>query len=415
MRWPAIERTLLLLSLLVWVSGAAAAPLSPLHAQGTQIVDAQGRPVVLHGINLGGWLVEEPWMMPFATKPPDQSELPPLKDHASLGIILSQRFGPAGSVRVLAAFRQAWLNEADFDRIQAAGLNCVRLPFLSSEIGEPAALALIDQAVAWAGARGIYVILDMHGAPGSQSGEGHTGFAGRNEFFKDPANVTRAEAIWTQVARRYHGRPEVAGYDLVNEPTGAPNSDTLYVVTDRLYRAVRAGDPSHLIFVEDGYTGLEWMPFPGPCGWTNVVYSTHYYQFGAKSSDDQTKGFGGYLAAVEKERQRRQVPFYVGEFGLEPHGSPEIEATVIKQMEAQGISWSHWTYKATFGGSGGLSLWSLIGNAKPIAPLDPYRDSEVDLIQKCAQVRTENLAENDALRQAFRSSLMPAGAATAKP
>ncbi len=382
MRAPDLGRFLLGLILLLWTTGVVAAPLSPLHAQGTQIMDAQGKPVVLHGINLGGWLVEEPWMMPLATKPPDGSALPLLKDHASLGIILSQRFGAAGSARVLAAFRQAWLNEADFERIHAAGLNCVRLPFLSSEISEPASLALIDQAVAWAGAHGIYVILDMHGAPGSQSGEGHTGVAGRNEFFKDPANVTKAEAIWIQVARRYRDRPQVAGYDLVNEPTGAPNSDTLYVVTDRLYRAVRAGDPGHLVFIEDGYTGLEWMPFPGPCGWTNVVYSSHYYQFGAKSADDQTSGFGRYLTAAVKERDRRQVPFYVGEFGLEPHGTVDTEASVIKQMEAQGISWSHWTYKATFGGSGGQTLWGLVGNVKPITPLDPYHDSEAELIGK---------------------------------
>ena len=150
--------------------------------------------------------------------------------------------------------------------MQKAGLNCVRLPFLAGQIAEPATLAKIDQAVTWASARGMYVVLDMHGAPGSQSDQGHTGKADRNEFFRDPANVARAEALWTQIARRYKDNPAVAGYDLLNEPTGTPNSDTLYVVTDRLYRAVRAADPMHLVFIEDGYTGVQWMPFPGPCG-----------------------------------------------------------------------------------------------------------------------------------------------------
>lgn len=384
-----------------------AAPLSRLHAQGVQIVDAQGRPAVLHGINLGGWLVEEPWMMPFQAKPPDGSDLPPVKDHVSLVAVLEKRFGAAGAARVQAAFRQAWLNESDFDRIHAAGLNCVRLPFLASQIAEPAALKQIDQAVAWAGARGIYVILDMHGAPGSQSEEGHTGVSGRNEFFKDPANLTRAEAVWTQVARRYRDNPAVAGYDLLNEPTGTPNSDTLYVVTDRLYRAVRAADPTHLVFIEDGYTGIQWMPFPGPCGWKNVVYSSHYYRFQAKSADDHLKAFGDYLASIDKERARRQVPFYVGEFGLEPGGKPETEAALIKAMNDKGVSWSQWTYKVIFGGPGGLTLWSLVGNAKPIVTLDPYRDSEAELIGKSAQVRSENLAENEPLAQVFRAAALP--------
>lgn len=398
---------LLFLAVPVFAAPTLAAALPRLHTQGVQIVDAQGRPVVLRGINLGGWLVEEPWMMPLATKPPEGSDLPPVKDHASLVAVLANRFGAAGAARVQAAFRQAWLNESDFDRIRAAGLNCVRLPFLSSQIAEPAALKQIDQAVAWAGARGIYVILDMHGAPGSQSDQGHTGVAGRNEFFKDPTNVARAETIWTQVARRYRDSPAVAGYDLVNEPTGTPGSDTLYVVTDRLYRAVRAADPTHLVFIEDGYTGIQWMPLPGPCGWTNVVYSSHYYDFKAKSADDQAKGAADYLASVDKERQRRQVPFYVGEFGLEPGGNPQTEAAIIKTMDDRGVSWSQWTYKVIFGGPGGLTLWSLIGNAKPVVKLDPYRDSEAELIAKSAQARSENLAENEPLAQVFRASAPP--------
>ena len=380
---------------------AAAPPPARLHAQGTQIVDAAGKAVVLRGINLGGWLVEEPWMMPLQTKPLDGSDLPPLKDHASLGIILEKRFGAAGAARVSAAFREAWLNEGDFDRMQKAGLNCVRLPFLASQIAEPATQAKIDQAVAWASARGMYVILDMHGAPGSQSDQGHTGKADRNAFFKDPANVARAEALWTQIARRYKDNPAVAGYDLLNEPTGTPNSDTLYVVTDRLYRAVRAADPTHLVFIEDGYTGVQWMPMPGPCGWTNVVYSTHYYQFPAKSAADQRKGFSDYLASVVKERDRRSVPFYVGEFSFEPHGDAAVEAEAVKQMDAGGVSWSAWTYKVIFGG-GTLTLWSLIGNDKPVDTLDPYRDSEAVLIQKSAAVRSDALAQNDAVAAAFR-------------
>ena len=398
----ALTPLLLLLSL---SASSFAAPLSRLHAQGVQIVDATGKPVVLRGINLGGWLVEEPWMMPFQTTPPDGSALPPIKDHASLAAVLETRFGAAGRARVQAAFRSAWLNEGDFDRIRAAGLNCVRLPFLADEAAAPGGLAPLDQVIRWAGAHGIYVILDMHGAPGSQSDQDHTGKADRNEFFKDPANVSRAEDIWTKIARRYRDNPVVAGCDLVNEPMGTPNSDTLYVVTDRLYRAVRRGDPTRLVFIEDGYTGVQWMPFPVPCGWTNVVYSTHYYHFDAKTADDQAKAAADYLASVDKERTRRQVPFYVGEFGMEPKGTAQTEATFIKAMDSKSISWSQWTYKVIFGGPGGLTLWSLIGNSKPVTRLDLYRDSEAELIAKSAGVRTENLAENDPLAQAFRASL----------
>ena len=405
-------RLLAALSLLfaLLVPRAAVAAPSRLHAQGVQIVDEQGHPVVLRGINLGGWLVEEPWMMPIQTKPPAGSTLPPIRDNRSLWSVVEARLGAGGRARVQAAFRQAWVNEGDFDRMRAAGLNCVRLPFLASEVEEPDGFRYLDQAVAWAGQRGIYVILDMHGVPGSQSGEGHTGVAGRNEFFKDPENVAHAERLWTQIARRYRDNPAVAGYDLMNEPTGTPNSDTLYVVTDRLYRAVRAGDPTHLIFIEDGYTGLHWMPLPGPCGWTNVVYSGHYYQFGAKSSDDHRKAFRAFLDTIVKESTARQVPFYVGEFAFEPAGTAELEGQMVQAMNDAGISWSQWTYKVIFGGAGGLTLWSPVGNAKPVARLDPYQDSEAEWIRKSAGVRTENLTWNDALAQALRGTSAPAQA-----
>jgi aryl-phospho-beta-D-glucosidase BglC (GH1 family) len=250
----------------------------------------------------------------------------------------------------------------------------------------------------WAGKHGIYVILDMHGAPGGQSDQGHTGEADLNQFFKTPADVAQAAVLWTRIAKHFQNNTAVAGYDLLNEPTGTPNSDTLYVVMDRLYRAVRVADTKHIVIIEDGYTGIEWMPFPVPCGWKNVVYSSHYYDFHAKTADDQQKAVDSYLASVVKERDRRQVPFYVGEFSLEPHGTPQVLASLLGSLESKGLSWSMWTYKAIWK-NGGQTLWSLYSNAAPVSPLDPYTDSEKDLIHKCAQLRTANLQSYDAVAQ----------------
>ena len=374
-----------------------------LHAQGTSIVDASGHVVTLQGINLGGWLVEEMWMQPFVTKPPAGSAFAPIKDHVSLWTTVKERFGPGGKDRVQAAFRNAWVNESDFQRLHAAGFNCVRLPFLASLVDEPGGLHRLDQAIAWAGANQIYVILDMHGAPGSQSDQQHTGQADVDAFFKDPANITQAEAIWTQIARRYASNPTVAGYDLLNEPTGTPNSDTLYVVQDRLYHAVRAGDAKHLIFIEDGYTGIQWMPFPAPAGWANVVYSSHYYDFDAKSADDQQKAVTDYVANVEKEQARRDVPFYIGEYGLEPHGTSAILSNLVQSLQQKHIASSLWTYKVAWTG-GGQSLWSLYSNTNPITPLDPFQDTEAELIQKCEQFRTDHIQVNPNVASAFQKA-----------
>ena len=197
-----------------------------LRAQGTKVVDGKGNVVLLRGVNLGGWLVEEMWMMPFVTKSEAGAEgeaVEEVKDHVSLWRVIEGRLGKEAAVRVRTSLRNAWLNEGDFDRIKAAGLNCVRLPFLSSLMEEPGGVEWLDKAIGWAEKRGIYVILDMHGAPGCQSVDHHSGETGRNEFFKNSENVEKAAAVWKLLAARYKGRAAVAGYDLLNEPMGAPN------------------------------------------------------------------------------------------------------------------------------------------------------------------------------------------------
>lgn len=382
------------------VAAAHSAPLPMLHAKGTAIVDSRGSAVQLRGVNLGGWLVEEPWMQPFVTKPPDGSSYPPIKDHVSLWSTVEKRLGKTGEANVRTAFRNAWVNESDFARIHAAGLNCVRVPFLASLLDEPNGVAWLDKAVAWAAANHLYVILDLHGAPGGQSDQGHTGEAGRDEFFKNPANVTAAVALWTKLAHHFKGNPTVAAYDLLNEPTGTPNSDTLYVVEDRLYRAVRIADPTHLVIIEDGYTGLQWMPMPGPCGWTNVVYNSHNYAFKSKTEADQRTSQLADIDTAAKQQARCGVPFYIGEFALEPHGTADTLSAVLAAMRDQHISWTMWTYKIVRA-SPGQSLWELYENSKPVAPLDPYTDTEATLIAKCAALRTTSLAVNPAVAQAF--------------
>jgi hypothetical protein len=384
----------------------AAGPMPPLpllHADGGRIVDASGNQVVLAGVNLGGWLVEEPWMQPFTTDPPPGSSDAVIQDHVSIWGEARKRFGEAGMEKLRTAFRDNWITASDFDRIHAYGLNCVRLPFLSSLVDEPGGLHWLDQAIGWAGERHIYVILDMHGAPGCQSGEAHTGQKNLNRFFSDPSNVARAAAIWKELAERYRGNPAVAGYDLLNEPTGSPNSDTLYVVQERLYDAIRSVDSRHIVFMEDGYSGVQWMPFPHAVGWDNVAYSAHYYDFGAKSESDQRGAFDGYVAGLIKERGRRDIPYYIGEFCYCPNGTGATFAHGIALMKSSGISFTSWTYKVMWT-NGGESLWSIYSNAKPVPPLNLYSDTLAQLLAKCDELRTENLDLNPDMDGALRSA-----------
>jgi hypothetical protein len=373
-----------------------------LRAEGTRIVDPGGRPVILRGVNLGGWLVEEMWMMPFQTKPPAGSEQLEVKDHVSLWRTVEKRLGTRERDRMRAALRNAWTTDADFDRIRAAALNCVRLPFTFDLLDEADGFTWLDGALERARRRNLYVILDLHGAPGRQSGEHHTGEAGVDRLFKDDANVRATERVWERIARRYRDRPEVAAYDLVNESMGARDASAVYALQDRLYRAIRNVDRRHIIVVEDGYKGIDSFPQPARMGWKNVVFSTHHYRFDARSLADQNRGALGHVDAVDKLSKARGVPHLVGEFQFEPHGNAETLSLFIKALEARGHSWTIWTYKTALTAGGG-GMWGWYRAAGPLQPLDPFRDSAADFLRKLDQVRTERLVEDKAMTAAFLS------------
>lgn len=370
---------------------ARAADLPWLHADGPKVVDDRGRQVTLNGFNLGAWLVEEMWMMPYAVKAPEGSE--PIQDYTSLWKTVEQRFGAAEANRLRAAMRNAWITEADFKRIKSSGVNCVRLPFTYDLLQEPDGIQWLDQAVEWARKNELYVILDLHGAPGRQNHWDHSGQSDVNQLFTAEKYVQQTEAVWRQIAQRYKDRPEVAGYDLLNEPVGAPDSPTLYLVSDRLYRTIRAVDPKHIVIVEDGYKGPDSFPRPAVVGWHNVMLSWHHYNFGAKTEADQTQGLTRVANQGRSTGRTRQAPFYLGEVQVEPFGTPASLAVGLGAMQRAGHSWTLWNYKVVMrDGSGGL--WGWYRSTKPAEVLDFYRDSAPELLRKAEQMRTENLTEN---------------------
>ncbi len=366
-----------------------------LHAQGARIETKAGQPTILRGFNLGNWLVEEMWLSPFDTDPPAGSTLPKVTDHVRLRQVFTTRFGQQKADQLLEAWRQNFITPADFARLKADGANCVRLPFTYDLESEPGGLfRWLDFAVAQAKANGIYVVLDLHGAPGRQGIEHHTGEEGVNLFFKDAKYRAQTAQLWAKVAAHFKDEPAVAGYDLLNEPVGAPNAATIHLVSNQLYQAVRAADPNHIIIIEDGYKNPDQMPDPQIMGWQNVVYSFHSYKFDAKTADDYDSHLKWWVMAQSKKVQDNwQVPVYIGEWNLEPHGTPEKFRQYVRTFEAGNLSWSLWTYKIT--GKWGGSQWGLYTPKDGLKAINPFTDSFEEIAAKIPEIRTENLVRND--------------------
>ena len=178
--------------------------------------------VNLKGCNLGNWLMLEMWMLNYA----DQG----IADQYHFIKALEVRFGEKGTERLMDIYRTNWIQGSDFDIIKSFGMNTVRLPFdyklLMDSDEKPFRLKddaweWLDQAIAMAKKREMFVILDMHGAPGRQSGMDHSGRVGYNKLWSNKDYQKQTVWLWNQISQRYTKEPAVVAYDLLNEPWGS--------------------------------------------------------------------------------------------------------------------------------------------------------------------------------------------------
>lgn len=309
--------------------------------------------------------------------------------------VLTERFGVEKAYELLNTYADNWITEVDLDNIASMGFNCVRVPFwyrnfyyddkgtkILDENGEWD-FSRLDWVVEECGKRGIYVILDLHGAPGYQNNKEHCGKINSCGLFK---LTKQAEAwrkltieLWVAVAERYSGNPAVAMYDLLNEPmcdvASYIEKNNLKTISlySRLYDAVRSVDNDHIITME-GIWRLYNLPAPWLMGWSNVVYQLHFYN---------KTNFGFKLLLFTALLYPYNVPLYVGEF--KSLGSATWDA-ILGTMNKWNYSWTIWSYKGT-GWGAETSEWYLYGGKTDvITNADVRNDSYEEIALKWGEV-----------------------------
>ncbi|MFT5755445.1 MAG: endoglucanase [Alteromonadaceae bacterium] len=353
--------------------------LSALHTDGVKWVNAEDETVILKGTNLGNWLLHEYWMM-------NQSSNTVATDQCTLEATLDERFGFDERERLLDLFRDNWIAERDWDILEEFGLNAIRLPFVWNVIEDennPMTLRddawqYIDETIAQAEARGMYVILDLHGAVGAQGENDHSGCAGKNEYWSTPEYQARTTWLWEQIAARYKNNGTVAGYGLLNEPWGTDANNLADVMLD-LHDAVREVDANKIIILPGHHQGIDSYGHPDSFGGTNVAFEMHFYPgiFGWGEPTYEThrdwltcgkSGTEGVCAWATKMKGLSS-PLLVGEFqpwantGYE-FGGENTRATYDKFAE---FNWAatNWSYKVLTGGGGqGAGTWGMVTNKK---------------------------------------------------
>ncbi len=337
-------------ALLVLSAPRAGAQLPMLHASGTNVVDANGNIVPLRGVNLGGWFIMEKWMSPLTS----DSE----PDTYTVMQTLDNRFGVSEEESLMKTYQQSWITTQDLDNIAAMGFNVIRVPVwygqfyylnnISNSGWRPDAFNELDWVVQQAAQRGIYTIIDMHGVVGGQSTSDDTGYANQNQYWSNSNDQGNTNWMWWQIANHYNGNSDVAGYDIMNEPTGAPNNSAVISAYNSIYNSIRGVDPSHMVIMEGTWGNWNWSMLPSPSteGWTNVMYEMHVYCWNCSAS--QVESSSDSAVTDFHNHAYYNVPGYIGEFNDFGNGSSVWQYSVNDYNNAP-MSWTPWAYKATHG------------------------------------------------------------------
>jgi endoglucanase len=290
-----------------------------------------GKTILLRGFGLGGWFLPEGYMWKLYGK----CDRPRRMEALIEGLC-----GKAYACSFWQRYGEKYITEWDMELIAKQGFNSVRLPLNARHLKEEETLKRIDKLISWCKARGLLVILDMHGAPGGQTGTNIDDSAcDKPELFENDAFAQELMDLWRMLARRYQNETAVAGYDLLNEPLPEWFSGYNALVLPlyrRLIDTIREEDQNHLIIAEGVHWAtdfsifdpLEFDPLDGNC----------MLQFHKYWSNPDVESIQPYLQYLDK----LNVPLFMGEGG---ENNLAWYTAVFPMYERENISWSFWSYK----------------------------------------------------------------------
>ncbi|MDB4595489.1 carbohydrate-binding protein, partial [Flavobacteriaceae bacterium] len=311
-----------------------------LKTSGKKIVDKNGNEVLLRGMGPGGWLVMEGYMNQSAGIAGPQHEIKSK---------LVELMGEENTETFFKEWRKNHFTKRDVDSLAAWGFNSIRLPMHYNLMTLPIedeptpgqqtwieeGFTIIDNLLEWAKPHNMYVILDMHAAPGGQGYNADISDydSTKPSLWESKANQDKLVALWKKIAERYKDNEWIGGYDLINETNWTlPNGTLLREVFERITKAIREVDQNHIIYIEgndyaNNFTGLT------PPWDDNMVYSFHKY-WSTVNDDD--------LDWVLPMRDQYNVPLWMGESG---ENSNTWYTRFISLLEKNDVGWAWWTIK----------------------------------------------------------------------
>jgi glucan 1,3-beta-glucosidase len=310
----------------------------------------------LRGVNLGGWLVLEPWMTPSL--------------FTGTNAVDEYTFCEQGDLQKLRAFRDTFITEADFAWLAKQGIEAVRLPVGYWLFGdcEPydKTVHYVDNAFAWAAKHGIKVLLSLHGLPGSQNGKMHSGKQGDIAW---PQHMDKTYKLLGKIGERYGTHEGLLGVSLINEPSPTiPRAfmEDFYAQSYALLRKQCRLD-TWIIF-SDTFKPRRWRWRLPTKQYPGLYIDHHQYQIYMRLDKILPIRWQVWRAKHVLPRKLRRIarkhPLVIGEWSMALRYSqavkvPEAERRQLAHEYAatqlaafsSADAWFYWSYKTEDGGS----------------------------------------------------------------
>ncbi|MDE6741052.1 MAG: glycoside hydrolase family 5 protein [Muribaculaceae bacterium] len=334
----------LLLTPLAWSCSdkTAEAPASNkdrfVQVKGQDLVTPDGSKLYIVGTNLGNWLNPEGYMFGFQR----------MNAPRQINELFSELVGPDNAAEFWAEFKDNYITKDDIDFIASTGANTIRLPFHYKLFTDEDYMGLtkdqdgfarIDSVVSWCKANDLYLILDMHDAPGGQTGDNIDDSYGYPWLMESEKSQQQFCDIWRSIAERYKNEETILGYELINEPIAHffDNKDELNSKLEPLHKravaAIREVDPDHIILIGAPQWNSNFEPLKDTDYDPQLMFTCHRY--GGPATAEAIQSYIDF-----KNNSNR--PMYMGEIG---HNTDEWQADFVKVMNDNNIGYTFWPYK----------------------------------------------------------------------
>ena len=305
---------------------------------GQNLVKPDGSRLYIVGTNLGNWLNPEGYMFGFRkTNSP-----------RFINEMFCQLTGEEFTADFWKQFKDNYITRKDIEFIASTGANTIRLPFhyklFTDEdymglVADQDGFERVDSVVSWCRDNGLYLILDMHDAPGGQTGDNIDDSYGYPWLFDDESAQQKFCDVWEKIADYYKDEPVILGYELINEPI-APYFDNVDELNSKLeplhkraVNAIRKADKNHIILLGGSQWNGNFKPFADWKYDDKLMYTCHRY--GSEPTADAIRGIIEFRDSVN-------LPMYMGEIG---HNTNEWQSAFCDVMKENNIGYTFWPYK----------------------------------------------------------------------